>query len=119
MSDQQSKTEAAAAIRSDVLLDGWVQDFAILHKWDEKYYLDLSIIRCWVNRDYENHEVFEAGLGGRYGRRLKRKFQTADEAKYAAQKLAEKVCKEITAALTAKPSNDALCDGGPQSVESK
>ena len=87
------------------LLAGWVRDYAILHKWDEKYHLDLGIIQCWVKRSYDNHDVFEAGISGRYGRWLKRKFTTADEAKLEAQKLAAKAAKQILAALTAKPAN--------------
>lgn len=101
-----NEPESGARVGCADLLDGWTRDYSILHKWDEKYFLDLGIIQCWVSRDYENHEVFGAGIGGRHGRQLKRKFQTANEAKVASQKLAEKACKEMMAKLKpAKPSN--------------
>lgn len=81
------------------LASGWKRQYETLHRWDEIHILDLSIIRCRVNRCYDNHDLFEVTVSGLYGRHLKRKFETADEAKIAAQQLALKTCKDIAALL--------------------
>ena len=88
-------------LRSCALLGGWVRDHAVLHSWDEKYYFDLSIVKLRVNRSWENHDVFEARAAGQYGRELKRRFATADEAKVAAQMLGVKIAREMLKKLEA------------------
>jgi len=82
-------------VASGAVLGGWVRDHAVLHSWDEKYVLDLTIVKMRVSRCQEDHALFFVRAIGQYSRELKRHFATADEAKIAAQTLGVKIAREM------------------------